>query len=326
MPLVNSRARFLAATTAAALAAPACAAFAQPAPALTTLRGIVVPNDDLAPILYAEQSGLFRKAGIDVQLEHASSGSAVAAALAGGSFDFGLSSVLELINGHARGLPFVLFAPSHLIVAGDGTQEMVVVKDSPLQRARDLSGKVLAVPGIADANWLTSRAFVDADGGDSTSVKFLELPQTAIPAALQQKRVDAAMLQEPVLDRAMATGAFRSMGDPTQTLGKRWLITALFTVATFAAKNRDVLVRFAQALHGADVFANTHHADTAPLVAAFNGIDTATVLAMHRNVVAEYLDPRQIQPAIDAAARYKIIDRTFPAQELISPDAPKPPT
>lgn len=322
---MSSRARFLSATATAALAGPARAAFAQTTPALTTLHGIVVPNDDLAPILYAEQSGLFRRAGLDVQLEHSSSGSAVAAAIAGGSFDFGLSSVIELINGHARGLPFVLIAPSHLIVAGDGTQELVVLRDSPVQRGRDLNGKVLAVPGIADANWITSRAFVDADGGDSASIKFLELPQTAIPPALQQKRVDAAMLQEPVLDRAMATGLFRSLGDPTQTLGKRWLITALFTVAGFAAKNRDVLIRFGEVLHTADVFANGHHADTAPLVAAFNGIDPAVVLQMHRNVVAEYLDPREIQPAIDAAARYKVIAHAFPAQELISPDALKPP-
>jgi NitT/TauT family transport system substrate-binding protein len=326
MQPVSSRARFLAAATAAGLAAPARAAFAQTAPAVTTLRGIVVPNDDLAPILYAVQSGLFRKAGIDVQLEHASSGSAVAAAVAGGSFDFGLSSIIALISGHARQLPFVMIAPSHLIVAGGGTQEMVVLKDSPLKRGRDMNAKVIAVPGIADANWLATRAYVDADGGDSASIKFLELPQTAIPAALLQKRVDAAMLQQPVLDSAMATGQYRPLGDPTQALGKNWLITALFTVTGFAAKNRDLLVRFGQAMHTADVFANGHHADTAPLVAAFNGIDTATVLAMHRNVVAEYLDPRQIQPAIDAAARYNVIDHPFPAQDLISPDAAKPPT
>jgi len=322
---VTSRARFLIATAAAALAAPARSAFAQSPPALTTLHGIAVPNDDLAPILYAEQSGLFRKAGLDVQLEHSSSGSAVAAAVAGGSFDFGISSVFALISGHARALPFVLIAPSHVIVAGDGTQELVVLRDSPIRRGRDLNGKVFAVPGIADANWMATRAFVDADGGDSTSIKFLELPQTAIPAALQQQRVDAAMLQEPVLDRAMPTGLFRSLGDPTQALGKRWLITAVFTVSGFAAKSRDVIVRFGDVMHTADVFANGHHADTAPLVAAYNGIDTASVLQMHRNVVAEYLDPRELQPAIDTAARYKVIDHAFPAQELISPDALKPP-
>ncbi|MGA2393980.1 MAG: ABC transporter substrate-binding protein [Candidatus Lustribacter sp.] len=320
-----SRERFIA-TTVAAVVAGRSPAFAQQPPALTTLRGTVVPNDDLAPILYAEQSGMFRKAGLDVQLLRSNSGSAVAAAIAGGNSEFGVSSLIALISGHSRGLPFVLIAPSHVIVAGDGTQEMVVLKDSPLRRGSDLNGKVLAVPGIADANWLSSRAFVDADGGDSGSIKFVELPQTAIPAALEQKRVDAAMLQEPVLDRAMAGGAFRSMGDPTQNIAKRWMITAVFMLADFATKNRDAVTRFAGVMRTADDFANTHHAETAPLVAAFNGIDPAVALQMHRNVFAVYLDPREIQPAIDAAARYKLIDHAFPAQELISPFALKPPS
>lgn len=320
---MSNRARFLAAGAAAALAAPVRTAFAQPSPALTTLRAMMVPNDDVAPFLYAQQSGLFRRAGLDVQIERSTSGSAITAAIAGGSADFGTSSVTELIVGHTRGLPFVLIAPAHEIVAGDGTQDMVVLKDGPIHRPRDLNGKILAVPGIADADWLASRAFVDGDGGDSASIKFLEIPQAAIPTALQQKRVDGAMLQEPVLDRAMASGTFRSLGDPTQALGKRWLITAVFTTTGFAAKNRDALRRFVRALHAADVYADTHHAETAPLVAAFNGIDPAVVLQMHRNVVGDYLDPREIQPAIDAAARYGIISRSFPAQEIISADALK---
>jgi NitT/TauT family transport system substrate-binding protein len=320
-----SRERFLASSAAAICAGAARPAFAQQAPALTILRGIVVPNDDLAPILYAQQSGMFRKIGVEVQLQHSSSGAAVAAAVAGGSFDFGVASLTALISGHARGLPFVMVAPSHVIVAGDGTQEMIVLKDSPIRRSRDLNGKVLAVPGIADANWISSHAVVDADGGDSGTIKFVELPQTAIPPALEQKRVDAAILQEPVLDKAMATGLYRSMGDPTLTIAKRWMVTATFMLADFASKNHDLVARFAEVMRAAIVFANAHHADTAPLIAAFTGIEPAAAMQMHRDVFAEYLDPREIQPAIDAAARYKLIDHAFPAQELISPYALKPP-
>ena len=89
-------------------------------------------------------------------------------------------------------------------------------------------------------------------------------------------------------------------------------------------KNRDAIDRFATAMHAATIYANAHHAETAPLLAAFTGIETAQVLAMKRDTCGEYLDPRDIQPAIDAAAKYKIIDKGFPAQELISPYALKP--
>lgn len=318
------RRQFLAATAAALLGGPT-RALAQPSPGLTVLRGEVVPNDDLAPLLYAEQSGLFRKAGLDVQLQRSTSGAVIAAAVAGGSVDFGVASLIALISGHAHGVPFTLVAPSHLIVAGDGTQGMVVLKDSPLRAARELTGKVLTCASITDANWLASRAYIDADGGDSAATKFVELPQPAIPPALDQGRADAAILEEPVLDQALATGRYRSLGDPMAAIGQRWLITACFALNDFAAKNSDVIRRFSGAMHDATVFANAHHNETAPLIAAFTGIDPAAALKMHRNTIAEYLDPSQIQTVIDTAARYKVIERSFPAAELISQYAVKRP-
>jgi len=320
------RRHFLAGGTGAVLlGGPARAAFGQPAPGLVTLRAAVVPNDDLGPMLYAEQSGMFRKAGLDVQLQRSTSGAAIAAAVAGGSFDFAIASLIALITGHVHGVPFTLIAPSHLIIPGDGATGLIVLKDSPVRTARELTGKVLACSSIKDANWLASRAAIDADGGDSAATKFVELPQTAIPAALDEHRIDASILVEPVLDEALATGGYRSLMDPMAAIGPRWLVTACFTRADFASQNADTIRRFAGALHEAIVFANGHHAETAPLIAAFNGIDTATVLKMHRNTIAEYLDPALIQPVIDAVARYKVIDHAFPAAELISPYAIKPP-
>ena len=40
---------------------------------------------------------------------------------------------------------------------------------------------------------------------------------------------------------------------------------------------------------------------------------------------AEYLEPKYLQPLIDVCAKYGLIDKTFPAQEVISSVAVKPP-
>jgi hypothetical protein len=40
-----------------------------------------------------------------------------------------------------------------------------------------------------------------------------------------------------------------------------------------------------------------------------------------RSVFAEKLDPAQIQPLIDASAKYGAIASTFPAIDLIAPEA-----
>ena len=87
---------------------------------------------------------------------------------------------------------------------------------------------------------------------------------------------------------------------------------------------RGAMAGVSAVIHTATLYANTHHAQTAPLIAAFSGVDLATVRDMKRVTCAEYLDPRDIQPSIDAAVKYGVIDHGFPAAELISAAALKP--
>jgi NitT/TauT family transport system substrate-binding protein len=289
------------------------------------LRVTVVPNDDVTPLLYGQAGGLFRKAGIDIQVSQSTSGAVIAAAVAGGSYDVGLSSMMALITGHARGLPFAMVAPSLIALPGENIGSILVLKDSPVKTPRDLNGKLVACSAIKDASWVMTRLFVDENGGDSETLKFVEFPQVALPAALDQRRLDAAMIQNPTLQVAFATGKYRTIGDPFQAIAKRWLVAAWFTLADYAAKNRDLVMRFGQVMQQATIYSNAHHPETAPLIAAFSSVDTAAVLQMQRVICADVLDARDVQPSIDAAARYKVIDAAFPASELISPNAYKPP-
>jgi NitT/TauT family transport system substrate-binding protein len=292
---------------------------------LPPLRVTAVPNDDVSPFLYAQQSGLFKRAGLDVSIVQATSGAAIAAAVVSGSYDIGLISMMASITGHVHGLPFVMIAPSLMyLAASDPAQQLLVLKDSPVKGARDLAGKIVSCSSIRDVSWISTRAWADQNGLDSESIKFVELPMSAVPAALEQRRIDAGSIVNPTLDQALATGHFRSIGAPFDAVGKRWMIAAWCSTSDFVTKNRDAIDRFATAMRTATLYANTHHAETAPLLAAFTGIETAQVLAMKRDTCGEYLDPHDIQPAIDAAAKYKIIDKSFPAQEMISPYALKP--
>lgn len=305
----------------AALAATPAAARAQE---LTPLHITCVPNDDVSPLLYGQQSGLFRRAGLDITITPSNSGAVIAAAVAGGSYDIGLASMMALVTGHARGLPFIMIAPSLLYQAASPAGLQLVTNDSPLHSGRDLAGKLVAVAAIRDINWVSERAWVDSLGADSSTLKFVELPQSALLAAMEQKRIDSAYVLIPTLDTALASGRFRSIGDPLSAIAPRWMVASWFTTTAYATKNRDVVARFSQAMHTATVYANTHFAETAPLIASFVGVEPAAVAKMKRVTCAEYLDARDIQPPVDAAAHYKVIDRAFTAQELISPDALKP--
>ena len=64
---------------------------------------------------------------------------------------------------------------------------------------------------------------------------------------------------------------------------------------------------------------NAHHAETVPMISGFTGIDPATIAVMVRPIWALTLDPKDLQPTIDAAAKGKLIDKAFDARDLMSP-------
>ena len=66
-------------------------------------------------------------------------------------------------------------------------------------------------------------------------------------------------------------------------------------------------------------WANVHQADSAALLTKYTQI--LVVPNMSRTVYAEKLDPAMMQPLIDASAKYGAIDKTFPAADLIAPEA-----
>lgn len=304
---------------AAAAAAPRCVR----AQTSAQLSVTVVNNDDVSPLLYALQAGLFRSAGLEVTIQKAATGNAIADALVSGTYDVGLVSLMAQITGHARGVPFVMIAPSLLYLSDDPASLLVVSKDSPVQSVRDLPGKVLSVAAIKGVDWVALHAYAAQSGVDADTFKYVELPMTAIPAALDAHRIDAGTLANPVLEEALATGRFRSIGKPFDGIAKRWLVASYCTTSDFLAKNRAALDRFAAVMRAATVYANAHHAETAPLIAAFSGIETSQVLTMKRTTCGTTLDPREIQPAIDATAKYGVIPKSFPARELIGPP-PRP--
>src|SRR6185312_3111564 len=192
------RALACAATLAFVLASSAAAQ-----PALTSIKVGLVPSDDITPVLYAVRSGMFKKAGLDVQLFPSSSGTAVAQAVVGGSYEIGKSSLVSLMNAHLRGLPLYLIAAGGVYDTSAPYAELVVAPDSRYKTGKDLDRKLIGVPALNDLNVVVADGWVDQHGGDSKSLKFLEIPNSAATAALGEHRIDAYVMLYPPLAAAL---------------------------------------------------------------------------------------------------------------------------
>jgi NitT/TauT family transport system substrate-binding protein len=275
-------------------------------------------EDDAAALLYGMHSGIFAKHGLEVNLQPASVGAAAAAAIAGGSLQFAKSSTLAMAAGYLRGVPFTIVAPSTLSTAAVPIAGLLVRPDSPIRTGRDCAGRTFATSGLHDLKSLSIMAWVDQTGGDAKSLKLIEIPSPATLEAIVDGRVDGTAISNPVLYDAVTSGQARDVANPFDAISKRFVASAWFTTTQYAASSPDVVRGFVLGLRESARYAMAHPAEMADVLAPFLHDDIARLRKMNRTTVGLTLDPHDYQPVIDAAAKYGILARSFPAPEFLT--------
>ena len=309
-----SRSAFLAASALAALTAQT------PPPAPATIRLANTGDVDLSSVIWQLQNGVLERLGLHVEQQRLSSGSAVAAAIVGGSIDVGTSSLFGLMLAHLRGVPFVLESVQATYDAAAPIAAFAVAKDSPLTGPAQLNGATISTPSLGDLFTITISAWVDQGGGNSKSINFVELPVPATTAAIAGGRITGAFLVEPFLQNAVERGQVRILGYPYNVIAQRFGVTYYFCTQSYAASNADALARFRRALAVQTAYAESHKSEIYALAARISGTDVQSVQKLPFNLGAG-LDLKLLQPVIDFAARYKFIPKAFPATEMVDPNA-----
>lgn len=299
------------------LAAAAAVPLAAGAQNLTRVTVASAPNDDLAGLLWAIDSGAFRKAGLDVVVQKASSGSAVAAAVAGAAVNIGKSSLVSLLTGRSKGVEFVLVAPAGIYNGDAPTAGMITALNSPLRTGKDCNGKIMGVGALHDLTQLGAMAWVDANGGDWKSLRYVELPATAMAAAVEAGRVDAGTLPNPQFGEALASGRVRLLAYPNTAIANRFLQAGFFATADYISKNKETVATFRRVVDDASAYANDHRDQLVPVISKFTGVEPATILAAPQQILATSLDIRLIQPLVDAAIKFNFVPAGFEAKSMI---------
>jgi NitT/TauT family transport system substrate-binding protein len=299
------------------VAAAAVSPFAAFSQAPATIRAGASLDDGITPLLYAMHAGIFTKHGLDVTLQGSSSGAALASAVAGGVVDIAKSSLMSLIAAYTHGIHFKIVAGAALYTGHEPTDELVALKTTGITALTQVNGKTIICSAVLSLDQLGVMALIDKRGGNSSTVKFIELPFPAMFGALEQGRADMASIGNPILAANLATGKLRTFGDAYEGLGAPLLVAGWFCSQDYLLRNRPVVERFGAAMREATIYTNGHHAETVPLLADYAHLDPSVIRQMNRLTNATVVQARDIQPAIDAAAKYKFITAGFPASELL---------
>jgi NitT/TauT family transport system substrate-binding protein len=295
----------------------ASVASAQPAAApLTTIRIAMPPVDAASQAYYAQAKGFFKKAGLNVEIQTVSGGAPVAAAVVGGSADIGQSNLSSLCSAHERGIPVVAIAGANLFDARTRQSELMVAANAPFRGARDLNGKTIGVAGLKNVTEVAFDAWMEANGGDWKSAKVVEVPFSSMADAVATGRIDAAMMTEPELSGALAGKRVRILATPMESIAREFVIGAWFSTSAYAKAHPDIIRAFASAMAMAADWANHNQIESGKILETATGI--TLVGTASRVTFADRLDARDMQPLIDASAKYGALKATFPAAQLMA--------
>ena len=287
-------------------------AFAQEA--LTNVKVSMTPVDSSAEPYYAVDAGFAKAGGFNVELVPSQNGAAIASAVASGAVDIGNGNLVSVSLAHAKGIPFVLIAPGGLYATKSPSTEFFVPKGSALRTGRDFSGKTIAVNTLRGLPQYGTQAWVDKAGGDSKTVKFIEMSSADILVALQQNRIDGAALTEPFVSSGRTAGT--QIAAIFDAIAPAFLITAHFTTLDWARAHADSVRRFQDVIAKTAAWANKNHDRSAEILVKYAKLSDDSIKTMLRTVFAERLEVTQIQPVIDLTAKYGGIT-AFPAAELV---------
>lgn len=275
-----------------------------------------VPTDDLTPFFYAQRNGWYQRAGIEIEFVPTPSGSAATAAVIAGAYELGKGSLIASLVAHLRGIPLTVVGNVSIWDPKAPFTLLLTAADSPLHGGADCNGKIAASAGLNDLAQLAGNVWVDKNGGDSKSVKWIEVPNSAQAAALIDHRTDFGSLNEPQLSAALEGGKLRVLGDGNSAISEHFVFGLFFAQPEWAAKHADVVKSFIRVTYEAAAYTNAHKAETVPMIAEITKISPVVVQKMARVAGATTSDPNLIQPAIEVAAKYKYIPRSFPAKEI----------
>ena len=265
---------------------------------------------------YARELGLFKKAGLDVEVTTFANPATIAEAMAGGAIDVGLSDPLQLAQAMLTGIPFAYFAGGTLFSVATPTLVLCSSSQGAIKTAKDLEGKTIAVPTVHTFVDITIREWLRQNGADPANARFYEMHYSEVPAGLARGTIDAGLVGEPFLSSAQES--LRKLGVPFAAVAKSFYVVAWFGKRDWLTANADAVRRLTAAFYDAARWANTHHDESAAILAKYTKVDIERIKRMNRSGYATSLQAAMVQPVLDTSFKYKALGTATTATSMIA--------
>jgi len=283
---------------------------------LITLRVVIVPIVDVAPVVYAVNCGFYAKHGLEVTTEVANSGPAATQLVASGEAEMGISAWHPLSGAWLNGAPFVVAVDGAKLAPAQGA--VLVAGDSDIEGLADLDGRTIGVPALGSVMDVAFRAAMQDAGLDVSNVDIVPVPITEEIAAVASGSIDAMLALEPFTTIGLAQGL---KPIATDLYGGR---IADATSGGFAAlgpwveANEEAVTRMRAAWSEVSAMLNGDEAGFRAFLPTYTALtpELAAVIAL-----TEYrttTEVANIQGAVDLTAAVGLIPETFDVTPFVA--------
>ena len=278
----------------------------------------VIPIVDVAPLYLGIKQGFFSDRGMNVTTEAGQGGAAIVPGVVSGQFQFGFSNVTSLIIARSKGVPLKIVAAGNSSTgeAGKDFSEVLVKADSPIQSAKDLAGKTVAINTLKNIGDTTIRQSIRKAGGDPTAVKFVELPFPDMPAALQEGRVDAVWVVAPFVTIARDQGA-RIVASNLVDTSPDTQIAAYFTSEQLQQQDPDLVKRFTEAMNESLEYAAANPDAVRGVLADYTKIDEDVANRLVLPKFPTEINETSLELLATLAAEEKLTDAKLDIAQLL---------
>lgn len=210
---------------------------------------------DFTGAFIAKEEGIFKKHGLDVNLQLIALNSTIPAAMQSGSLQIGGTTPTVLIQAVDSGLDLVGIAN---VSVNDNTAKnpaLVARTGSNIKSAQDIIGKKVGVPGLNATLHVMVRRWLNEKGVDYKKVTFIETPIPQMSDLLKGGAVDVVITADPFIGRIEQAGTGSVLNYLAQDFPSGFSNIVYSSTRDWATKNPAALKAFREALQEGIAFA-----------------------------------------------------------------------
>jgi NitT/TauT family transport system substrate-binding protein len=286
---------------------------------LTPVEVGVVPVVDVAPLYLGIAQGFFEEVGLDVEPVPAQGGAAIIPAVVNGDQQIGFSNIVSLLIAQTENVPVQVISQG--IQATDDpendTAAVAVAADSDIREPADLEGKTIAVNTLRNISPLTITAALDAEGVDTSTLEFVEVPLPDMVGQLESGDVDAAGLVEPFVTIGENAGDRMIIYDRVAT-EPEMTIANYFTSEQFLQSDPEVVEGFVSAMNRSLTYATDHPDEARQAIGEYTEIEPDVLEQVVLPLWQEDLNVDSIEHTAELMVDQGIVDDQPDVDDLIA--------